>query len=99
MEACQGAIEESGWAIQKEFGFSEEVIRAYGVYDWDRVDENGNRRALHVEKAMQVIDFAALPAVCRAEPGTGRLTRILECSQFELFEARLGHPDRGQLPA
>ena len=29
MEACRGAIEESGWAIQKEYGFPEEVIQAY----------------------------------------------------------------------
>ena len=62
----------------------------YRVYDWDRVDENGNRRALHVEKAMQVIDFAARPVVSRAEPGTDRLARLLECASFEMFEAHLG---------
>jgi mannitol-1-phosphate 5-dehydrogenase len=29
MDACKRAIEESGWAISREFGFPEEVIRAY----------------------------------------------------------------------
>ncbi|HVP19919.1 MAG TPA: hypothetical protein VMU36_13085 [Spirochaetia bacterium] len=29
MEICEKAIEESGWAIQREYGFSEEVIRKY----------------------------------------------------------------------
>jgi mannitol-1-phosphate 5-dehydrogenase len=29
MAACEKAIEESGWAIEKEYGFSPEVIRAY----------------------------------------------------------------------
>jgi mannitol-1-phosphate 5-dehydrogenase len=29
MEVCRKAIEESGWAIEKEYGFSSDVIRAY----------------------------------------------------------------------
>ncbi len=29
----------------------------YRVYDWDRVDEHGNRRELHIEKAADVIQF------------------------------------------
>jgi mannitol-1-phosphate 5-dehydrogenase len=29
MEVCKKAIEESGWAIEKEYGFSSDVIRAY----------------------------------------------------------------------
>ncbi len=29
MAACEKAIEESGWAIEKEYGFTAEVIRAY----------------------------------------------------------------------
>jgi mannose-6-phosphate isomerase len=29
----------------------------YRVYDWQRVDEHGQTRPLHVEKALQVIDF------------------------------------------
>ena len=29
----------------------------YRVYDWDRVDDNGNSRELHINKALDVIDF------------------------------------------
>jgi len=31
----------------------------YRVYDFDRVDKNGNKRPLHIEKALDVIDFNA----------------------------------------
>lgn len=30
----------------------------YRIYDYDRLDKNGNRRELHLDKAMQVIDFS-----------------------------------------
>lgn len=30
----------------------------YRVYDWNRVDKNGNPRELHIEKALDVIDFS-----------------------------------------
>jgi mannose-6-phosphate isomerase len=29
----------------------------YRVYDYDRVDKNGNKRPLHIEKALEAIDF------------------------------------------
>ena len=58
----------------------------YRVYDWDRVDAEGRRRELHVEKAMQVIDFQARPQVFRAAPGVDTLNRLLECAFFEMFE-------------
>lgn len=29
----------------------------YRVYDWDRIDSFGNKRQLHIEKAIDVIDF------------------------------------------
>ncbi|MDD3276516.1 MAG: hypothetical protein PHP93_05645, partial [Kiritimatiellales bacterium] len=29
----------------------------YRIYDWDRVDANGKGRELHIDKAMQVIDW------------------------------------------
>lgn len=29
----------------------------YRVYDYNRVDKNGNKRPLHIEKALEVIDF------------------------------------------
>ncbi len=34
----------------------------YRFYDWNRTDESGRPRALHVEQALQVVDFHALSA-------------------------------------
>jgi mannose-6-phosphate isomerase len=34
----------------------------YRVYDWDRVDEKGNRRDLHIDKALEVTSFEKTPA-------------------------------------
>ena len=31
----------------------------YRLYDYDRFDKNGNKRPLHIEKALEVIDFQA----------------------------------------
>ena len=61
----------------------------YRVYDWDRVDEKGARRELHVEKALQVIDWSARPSVLRPEQREDALNPILSCSQFDMHEARL----------
>ena len=69
----------------------------YRVYDWDRVDEKGNRRELHLEKAMQVIDFSARPSIHRPERRPDALNRILASGQFDLFEVRLD--SRVSLPA
>jgi mannose-6-phosphate isomerase len=69
----------------------------YRVYDWDRVDEQGRRRELHLEKALQVIDFSARPSIHRPESRPDALNRILTCGQFDLFEARL--VSRVSLPA
>jgi len=61
----------------------------YRVYDWDRVDEHGRRRELHVEKALRVLDFDARPTVFRAQPAADRLSRIVACEFFEMDEAQI----------
>lgn len=33
----------------------------YRIYDYNRVDDKGNKRELHTEQALEVIDFSALP--------------------------------------
>jgi mannose-6-phosphate isomerase len=30
----------------------------YRIYDWDRLDDNGNSRQLHIDEAMEAIDFS-----------------------------------------
>lgn len=41
----------------------------YRVFDWNRRGADGKPRALHIDKALDVIDFAAVePGVCPPEP-------------------------------
>ena len=61
----------------------------YRVYDWDRVDEKGQKRELHIEKALQVIDFPARPRIFRARDDTDLLNPILSCPYFVMAEVRL----------
>ncbi len=61
----------------------------YRVYDWDRTDARGNKRELHVDKAVQVIDFSAQPGIFRARRQPDALNRILASGLFEIDEARL----------
>lgn len=61
----------------------------YRVYDWDRRDEKGRARELHVEKAVQVIDFSARPRIYRAEERLDAPSRILSCGLFVIDEIRV----------
>ncbi len=54
----------------------------YRVYDWNRVDDSGQKRQLHVEQAMDVIDFnsnlsGSLPGLKINEPGGQRILYIV----------------------
>lgn len=56
----------------------------FRLYDWDRVDAEGNARALHVEQSLETIDFASGPRDWQRpqilpEPGRARL---VECDKF-----------------
>ena len=54
----------------------------YRFYDWDRVDARGNRRELHIDKALDVTDLAftldPIPA------GSAPVTRVLDETYFTL---------------
>lgn len=39
----------------------------YRVYDYDRTDKNGNKRPLHVEKALEVINFGGAGSEAKAK--------------------------------
>ena len=54
----------------------------YRFYDWDRIDNNGNRRELHIEKALDVTDltFTLDPIPAPDAP----LARVLDESYFTL---------------
>ena len=66
------------------------------MYDWDRVGLDGQPREIHVDQALQVIDFAAsAPEVVRASfppsdpPPLARIAPLASCEFFRLHEVRL----------
>ena len=54
----------------------------YRFYDWDRVDKNGNRRELHIDKALDVtdLDFTLDPIPAPDAP----VARVLDETYFTL---------------
>jgi mannose-6-phosphate isomerase len=68
----------------------------YRLYDWDRVDADGNARDLHIDKALQVIDWEN-----NADPRCEvRGTTIERCKYFQLDRHELteetGFPTLGK---
>ncbi len=65
----------------------------YRIYDYKRVDDNGNERELHTEEAMDVIDFTAAK-----EPKTSynsvlnEITPLVECDYFTTNMIRFDAP-------
>ncbi len=55
----------------------------YRFYDWDRTDAQGNRRELHLRKALDVTNLGFAPEVKHWEENRG-MTRMLEGSYFTL---------------
>ncbi|MDP6630145.1 MAG: class I mannose-6-phosphate isomerase [Kiritimatiellia bacterium] len=68
----------------------------YRVYDWDRVDAEGNSRELHIEKARQVIDWELDPAgPTPSEPiidGPNRTQDLLVTPYFRFGKLNLEAP-------
>ncbi|MDQ0188917.1 type I phosphomannose isomerase catalytic subunit [Alicyclobacillus cycloheptanicus] len=66
----------------------------YRVYDWDRVDQQGKPRALHVNKAADVLNYAAAPettdgpAAPRAVAG-GTCELLIRCPYFQIERLQL----------
>ncbi|MCE9613971.1 MAG: class I mannose-6-phosphate isomerase [Lentisphaerae bacterium] len=77
----------------------------YRLYDWGRVDQQGRPRALHIDQALEVIDWADQPRPL-VTPGpishsaAGTVERILACPYFTMsrlvLQARLPYPRRGE---
>jgi mannose-6-phosphate isomerase len=70
----------------------------FRIYDWNRVDADGNRRPLHIEAAMKVIDFTRGPVqpirISRNNTRNNtqaqdRVTEIVRCDQFILEQIDL----------
>ena len=60
----------------------------YRIWDWGRVDFDGKPRPLHIDKALEVIDFSLTrPHKISGEPieeGPGKRKRLVECDKFIL---------------
>jgi mannose-6-phosphate isomerase len=56
----------------------------YRLYDWDRLGPDGRPRPLHVEQALEVIDFQHGPVNVQQPEPTGRagVRRLVSCPQF-----------------
>lgn len=56
----------------------------YRVYDWERVDDNGNPRELHTALAVDAIDFASDNDKCimRYEAKKNTSTQMVKCDYF-----------------
>jgi mannose-6-phosphate isomerase len=62
----------------------------FRLFDWNRVDQAGKSRELHIPQALEVIDFAAGPCafVKRTQASDGGWTKLVECDKFVLLEAK-----------
>lgn len=68
----------------------------YRVFDWNRVDEEGRSRPLHVEKALQVIDFGSNPPPS-LKPEPGRKESLLVDNQhFSLTYLQVAGEEKGR---
>ncbi len=58
----------------------------FRLFDWNRVDSEGKSRPLHIEQALDTIDFSRGPCMLQqphltAQPGR---TRLVKCDKFHL---------------
>jgi mannose-6-phosphate isomerase len=57
----------------------------YRIYDFDRVDKNGNTRELHTEEALDALDFRHYPEYKTPyDHAANRVAAIVECPYFEV---------------
>ncbi len=55
----------------------------FRIYDWDRIDEEGMERELHIDAAMEAIDFKKYPEYkTRYRHNKNQTNNIIDCPQF-----------------
>ena len=60
----------------------------FRLFDWDRVDAEGNRRPLHIEQALQATDYSLGPVEVQPKTPT-EIERVFELVSCEHFKMRL----------
>ncbi len=60
----------------------------FRLFDWDRVDKDGQPRQLHIEQALEVIDFERGPIsfVSKAKEADNSVRTLVDCDKFTLQE-------------
>lgn len=58
----------------------------YRVYDYERTDKYGNKRPLHIEEAMKVIDFRHQSEIHHKTYSENNVTVLNECEFFRVYE-------------
>lgn len=56
----------------------------FRLYDWDRVDVDGRPRQLHIEQAIQCIDFELGPVDCQLPLSTEGGQELVSCEYFKI---------------
>jgi mannose-6-phosphate isomerase len=64
----------------------------FRLFDWDRVGPDGKPRPLHIEQALDVIDFTAGPIQPQTPIPTGHAERLVTCDKFVLDRWRFEQP-------
>lgn len=63
----------------------------FRLFDWNRVDSEGNSRPLHIEQAIEVTDYESGPVPPRrTDPAKGNWQTIVECDKFVFRALRRG---------
>lgn len=62
----------------------------YRIYDWDRCDSHGNKRELHIDKALDVINFSSSTKIKRdfdiVYNGNSSIKKIVQSEFFNIDE-------------
>ncbi len=75
----------------------------YRLYDYDRIDKNGKKRTLHIDKALEVSDLnrAGQPRqpmrVLKYDPGVAR-ELLCRCKYFEVYRMLINTTGRRTIP-
>ncbi len=63
----------------------------FRLFDWNRVDANGKSRPLHIEQALDVIDFERGPVgLIRQSSSVQSRTNLVTCDKFVLDRLAAG---------
>lgn len=54
----------------------------YRIYDWDRVDVHGNSRELHIDLALEAINYKVVEAQRQYEVTSNQSNNVVECEYF-----------------